>query len=182
MLNEAAQILLPLTGISKDTLYQICPSTEVGLQYNEIEAGRFELFVFVTRDARVQQYIKNVCEVIEQEDKGLMKRLFTIRCKEVHERDWSNIRKGKYYAVSKDTVNNILLPSLRGNRKTWKSIFYGDEELMSDLIRKKLEPLYKDAAVLKKHIKETLKDIKEVGINIKMKPINSSENVIRYDS
>jgi len=181
MVNEAGQILAPLVGINKEALYALCPNVEIGLKYNEKKANRYELFIFSTRDERTLEYIKKACEIINIEDFGMLKRLFTVKCKEEYLSDWSNIMKGRYYAVSKETVNMIILPTLKGNRKSWKSIFNEDEELLEQMLKMKLNSRYKNGSDLYKAVKETVEDIKKVNVRVQLKsPITPDNNTIEY--
>ena len=181
MVNEAGQILAPLVGVNKEALYALCPSAEIGLKYNDRIANRHELFIFVTRDERTSEYLNRACDVISTEDYGMLKRLFTVRCKEEYQRDWSNIMKGRYYAVSKETVNMVILPTLKGNRRTWKAVFNEDEELLREVLKRKLNSRYKNGSDLYKAVGDTVDDIKKLKVRVTLKEaLNPSENEITY--
>ena len=143
MVNEAGQILLPLTGIDRNVLYEMHRVTEIGLMFNSTPAKKHCLFILTSKSNDIEAYLKRRSNIISFTEISALRRLYEIKCKEEFKRDWGNMIKGKYSLVNKDTVFEVILPTLRQNRAQWKQIFYKDEEAIKELISKKLEGKYK---------------------------------------
>lgn len=179
-LNEAGQILLPLTKVSKEIIYELCHLTEVGLKFNNVVAEKWCLFILTSRSIEVENYLNKVAKIKKQEDIGLLKRLYTIEVSEEYKMDWRSIIRGKYSLVNKVVVNKVILPNLRGNKRDWKRIFDKDEMALRSLLERKLNR-YKGQK-LTDAVNATIKEMKQLDVSVELKPaINHNENTIIYE-
>lgn len=179
-LNEAGQVLLPLTGLNKEILYSLFEKTEVGLMFNDTKAEKYNIFIFTSKNKAIEDYLNKVSKVTNFEDKGLLKRLYSIECKEDYKMDWRNIMKGKYSLVNRTTVNNNILPTLKGNRKAWKEVFNQDDSGLIRVIERKFPNLQGEK--LRKVVNDTIEDIKKVKLTMELKePLKIIENTIKYE-
>jgi hypothetical protein len=148
--------------------------------FNNEKAKTYQLFIFTSRNKDIENYLNKTCKIINIEEKGTLKRLYSIECKEEFKNDWKNIMKGNYSLVNKDTVNNIIIPTLKGNKRDWKNIFNQDHSGLKKTIERKFPKL--EGQALRKVVEDTIKDLKKVNLTIELKePIKKIENKIIYD-
>ena len=178
-LNEVGQVLLPLTGIDKNELFSYGSNTEIGIKFNEEKAPRYCLFVFANRSSNLEEYLNKVSKIVGSEDKGLLRRLYTIECAEDYKKEWSHIMKGRYSLVNKEVINRLILPTLKGNKRAWKQVFDRDDLGLRKVLETRFQS-YKGEA-LKQVIDDTISDMKAVGVSIELKePIKHEQNSIVY--